>query len=604
MFELFSFFRMSRHSSFRIAFPATLLFCSLIFAALAAWPHPGRADTPQAAEKPNASTAPAQSTPPRATPAKPQTVSPPEAAGDAADKALQAPALLPDFGMADVEAKARSLASTAFENPDGKVPAFLLDISYDQWRKIRFRPQSSLWRDEGPQFEAQFFHPGLFYNRLVAINIVDDGKAEKLAFSPDMFEYGDTALADRVRETPLDFSGFRLHFPIKRGDYKDEIAVFLGATYFRAVTSHSQYGLSGRGLAIDTALAGGEEFPYFREFWLVKPENEAQTMTVYALMDTPSMTGAYRFDITPGDFTVMEVACTLFARKGAKPVQKIGLGALTSMFLFGETENGRSGDYRPEVHDSDGLIFLDADHNWFWSPLANPRRLAINEFRLNNPRGFGLMQRDPLFDHYQDLEARYEMRPSLWVEPKGDWGDGRLELIEIPSEEEIHDNMVAFWVPDKTADTGEVPEGQNAAPKIYPETMSYAYRLVWMAPGANPHGLGWAVATRTARQDDKLRFVIDFEGGELDFLPADTGLSSVVEIPDSVQLIEKQLIKNPITEGWRLVFLVRLPKEDGVLQSIRSAREGAPSLRFKAVLKKGENLPDPLTETWIYDLQL
>ena len=214
------------------------------------------------------------------------------------------------------------------------------------------------------------------------------------------------------------------------------------------------------------------------------------------------------------------------------------------------------------------------------------------------------MQRDPLFDHYQDLEARYEMRPSLWVEPKGDWGDGRLELIEIPSEEEIHDNMVAFWVPDKTADTGEVPEGQNAAPKIYPETMSYAYRLVWMAPGANPHGLGWAVATRTARQDDKLRFGIDFEGGELDFLPADTGLSSVVEIPDSVQLIEKQLIKNPITEGWRLVFLVRLPKEDGVLQSIRSAREGAPSLRFKAVLKKGENLPDPLTETWIYDLQL
>ena len=239
-------------------------------------------------------------------------------------------------------------------------------------------------------------------------------------------------------------------------------------------------------------------------------------MTIYALMDTPSMTGAYRFDITPGDFTVMEVACTLFARKGAKPVQKIGLGALTSMFLFGETENGRSADYRPEVHDSDGLIFLDADLNWFWSPLANPRRLAINEFRLNNPRGFGLMQRDALFDHYQDLEARYEMRPSLWVEPKGDWGEGRLELIEIPSEEEIHDNMVAFWAPDKTADTGEVPEGQDAAPKIYPETMSYAYRLVWMPPGANPHGLGWATATRTSRQDDKLRFVIDFEGGELE----------------------------------------------------------------------------------------
>ena len=177
----------------------------------------------------------------------------------------------PVFGMADVEAKARALAESEFENPDGKVPAFLLDISYDQWRKIRFKPESSLWRDEDSLFEAQFFHPGLFYNRLVSINVVQNGKAEKLAFSPDMFEYGDKALADKIRQIPLDFSGFRLHFPIKNPDYKDEVAVFLGATYFRAVTRDSQYGLSGRGLAIDTALASGEEFPYFREFWLVNP---------------------------------------------------------------------------------------------------------------------------------------------------------------------------------------------------------------------------------------------------------------------------------------------------------------------------------------------
>lgn len=571
-----------------------MLACGLAFAAAAAWPQNGWAapGTSPAAERPDTPTAPARPEPQSPAPAESQTASP------------QLPPSPPAFGMADVEARARALADAPFENPDGKVPAFLLDISYDQWRKLRFRPESSLWRDEDPLFEVQFFHPGLFYNRLVAINVVKDGKAEKLAFSPDMFEYGDKALADRVREAPLDFAGFRLHFPIKNADYKDEVAVFLGATYFRAVTRDSQYGLSGRGLAIDTALASGEEFPYFREFWLVRPESGARSMTVYALMDTPSMTGAYRFEITPGEFTVMDTACTLFTRKGAKPVQKIGLGALTSMFLFGETENGRSGDYRPEVHDSGGLLFLDADLNWFWSPLANPRRLAVNEFRLDNPRGFGLMQRDALFDHYQDLEARYEMRPSLWVEPRGDWGAGRLELIEIPSEEEIHDNMVAFWVPDKTADAGDVPEGQNPAPKIYPETMSYAYRMIWMPPGANPHGLGWAAATRISRQDDRLRFIIDFEGGMLDFLSGDTGMSSVLEVPESAQMLEKQLIKNPVTGGWRLVFLVRLPKEEGVLQSIRAAREGAPSLRFKAVLKKGENLPDPLTETWVYDLQL
>lgn len=512
----------------------------------------------------------------------------------------------PYFGMADVEAKARALADRPFENPDGKVPDFLLNISYDQWRKLRFRQDHSLWRQEDLPFEAQFFHPGLFYNRLVTLNIVEGGAARKLPFSTDMFEYGEESLAQRVRDTPLEFAGFRLHFPIKNPEYKDEVAVFLGATYFRAVSKNSQYGLSGRGLAIDTALPSGEEFPYFREFWLVKPARDAESITVYALMDTPSMTGAYRFVITPGDPTVMDVQCTLFARNGARGVQKIGLGALTSMFLFGETQNGQPGDYRPEVHDSDGLLYRDGDGRWFWSPLANPRRLAINVFRLDNPRGFGLMQRDPVFDHYQDLEARYDLRPSLWVEPRDDWGPGRLELIEIPSVEEIHDNMVAFWVPDKPQSDparGETPADEARA---YPRAMSYAYRLFWMTPGASPHGLGQAVSTRMERnrEGDAMRFLIDFEGRELNALPADTGLTSLIETPDSIPVLEKQLIKNPETGGWRLVFQVRLPKEDGMMQSLKAARDGAPSFRFRAVLKKGENLPDPLTETWVYDLQL
>lgn len=511
------------------------------------------------------------------------------------------------FSLADVEARAAALAARPFENPDGQVPDFLLNISYDQWRKLRFRPDRSLWRQEDLPFEVQFFHPGLFYNRLVTLNIVEGGEARKLPFSTDMFEYGDDGLAARVRSTPLEFAGFRLHFPIKNPDYKDEVAVFLGATYFRAVSKNSQYGLSGRGLAIDTALPGGEEFPYFREFWLVKPAPDAEAMTVYALMDTPSMTGAYRFVITPGDPTVMDVRCTLFARTGARGVQKIGLGALTSMFLFGETQNGQPGDYRPEVHDSDGLLYRDAEGRWFWSPLANPKRLAVNSFRLDNPRGFGLMQRDALFDHYQDMEARYDERPSLWVEPRDEWGPGRLELIEIPSEEEIHDNMVAFWVPDKPVP--DLPEGQNPPPeaqRAYPPSMRYAYRLYWMTPGVSPHGLGRAASTRTSRsaQGDSMRFFIDFEGRELNALPADTGLTSVIEAPDEAPVLEKQLIKNPETGGWRLVFQVRLPKEEGVMQSLKAARDGAPSYRFRAVLKKGENLPDPLTETWVYDLQL
>lgn len=504
------------------------------------------------------------------------------------------------FSLANVEEKARALADKPYENPDGSVPDFLMNISYDQWRKLRFRADHSLWRDQKLPFEVQFFHPGLFYNRLVAINLVEGSDSKKLPFSTDMFEYGDEALAQRIDETPMEFAGFRIHYPINKPNYKDEVAVFLGATYFRAVGKDTQYGLSGRGLAIDTALSSGEEFPYFREFWLVKPAEDAESITIYALMDTPSMTGAYRFVITPGSNTMMDVSCSLFARKGSAGVQKIGLGALTSMFLFGETENGQKGEYRPEVHDTDGLLFQDADGRWFWSPLANPRRLATNTFDLPNPRGFGFMQRDANFDHYQDLEARYDLRPSLWVEPRGDWGQGRLELIEIPSVEEIHDNMVAFWVPDKP----RVDHNGQSTEAPYPPAMSFAYRLLWMPPSAMPHQLGTAESTRTYLQGDTLRFIIDFEGGELDALPADTGLTSVIETPPNMPVLEKQLSKNPVTGGWRLVFQVRPPKEEGMIQSLRAARDGSPALRFRAMLKKGENLPAPLTETWVYDLQM
>ncbi len=362
-----------------------------------------------------------------------------------------APAEFHAFSFVDVKHKAEELASRPFEDPEGQVPDFLLNISYDQWRKIRFRPSESLWRKEGLPFEVQFFHPGLFYNRLVAVNVVDDGRAEKLTFSPSVFEYGDEEFASKVAGTPLDFAGFRIHYNLNTGKYKDEVAVFLGASYFRAVARDGQYGLSARGLAVDTALQSGEEFPYFREFWIEKPREDSDSITVHALLDSPSLAGAYTFTIIPGKETSMDTECVLFLRKD---VQKLGIAPLTSMFLYGETENGRPGDYRPEVHDSDGLLIRTDSGEWTWRPLANPGRLALIPFREENPAGFGLMQRDWVFDHYQDLEARYEKRPSLWIEPRGNWSPGWVELVEIPSELEIHDNMVASWVPGKTAEKG------------------------------------------------------------------------------------------------------------------------------------------------------
>ena len=271
------------------------------------------------------------------------------------------------------------------------------------------------------------------------------------------------------------------------------------------------------------------------------------------------------------------------------------------MFFYGEASNGRNFDYRPEVHNSDGLLFVDGEDHWFWSPVANPKRLAVNTFPLRNPRGFGLMQRDNDFSSYQDLQARYDLRPSLWVVPDGEWGEGSLNLVEIPTEDEMHDNIVAFWSPDKprNKDKPDQPEEELR----YPDMQMYSWKLYWQQPGAVQHDAGKVVSTRISRSSDTITFHIDFAGKALSELPADTGLASIVETPEPIPLLEKKLTHNPVNGGWRLEFKVRLPKEDGVLQSLMSARKGPAMLRFRALLKKGENLPDPLTETWIYDLQ-
>ena len=494
------------------------------------------------------------------------------------------------FSFEEVEDRAEQLASVPFEDPDGSVPEFLLKVSYDQWRKIRFSKERSLWRGQGLPFELQFFHPGLFYNRLVRLNVVYRDSVERIPFSADFFEYGDLEFAEKVKSLSMDFAGFRAHFPLNTADYKDEFVVFLGASYFRAVAKDVQYGLSARGLAIDTAMQSGEEFPYFREFWIEKPESGDVALTVYALLDSPSLTGAYKFVVTPGEETAMDVKSRLFLRKD---VQKLGIAPLTSMFLYGETENGWKGDFRPEVHDSDGLLVKDGEGLLYWRPLANPRRLSLSSQAMERPGGFGLFQRDGSFDHYQDLEARYEKRPSLWIEPK-DWGRGKVELVEIPSEEEIHDNIVAYWVPEKT-----VMDDKSS----YPKSMDFEYTMRWIPPAVSVHPLGFASATRIAAGSipDSVKFVVDFDGGDLSDIPSDIGLTSVVTLEKGARLLEKQLMKNEVTGGWRLVFQVAKEADESIKTLFPSSHH--PSVRITALLKRGENIPDPLTEIWTYDLR-
>ena len=507
---------------------------------------------------------------------------------------IQAP-----FDLPDVESKARSLAAKPFQDTAGGVPDFLLKVSYDQWREIRFRPEKSQWREEELPFELQFFHPGLFYNKMVIINLVTEDGVRELPFSPDLFSYGENDFQQKVASAKLSFAGFRIHYPLNKPDYKDEVAVFLGASYFRAVGKGIQYGLSARGIALDTALPSGEEFPFFQEYWIVKPNASSKKLTVFALLNSPSCTGAYKFVIIPGPETVIIADCTIFLRK---EVAKLGIAPLTSMFLYGETENGMPGDYRPEVHDSDGLLIRTSEGNYIWRPLANQRRLGVSTFKANNLQGFGLLQRDGVFDHYQDLEARYEMRPSLWIQPIGKWGNGQVELIEIPSEKEINDNIVAFYVPAKKVEVG--PDGKPIPPKpdAIKEPKRFSYIMRWMKHQGKSVPVAEAVATRFAKgkTDRHKRTIVDFEGALINQLPADTGLSTEIAVGEGARLVEKQLMKNEVTGGWRLAFEIMLDARDDLKSAfIDTSRV----VKLSALLKKGDNIPDPLSVNWTYHLQ-
>ena len=414
---------------------------------------------------------------------------------------------LPPFTFAAVERLAQDRASKPYRNRSTKLPDEIAKLSYDEYHDIRFQRTSSLWYDRA-LFEVQFFHRGFNFDRRVNIAEVSGGVARPVLYNPAMFDFGPRF--PKVTLPPdLGFAGFRIHYPLNTPAYKDELIVFLGATYFRVLGRNQVYGQSARGLAIDTGAASGEEFPYFTDFWLVKPDPTARTMTIYALLDSPGIAGAYQFDVRPGTTTQVQVTAELYPRR---QIAKLGIAPLTSMYLYGENSgNRRFDDYRPEVHDSDGLMTERGTGEWMWRPLVNPKDLRVNRFMDERPRGFGLVQRDRDFNHYQDNDARFERRPSLFVEPLGDWGKGGVELVEIPSDEEIHDNVVAYWVPD--------------APVEPQKPMTFTYLLsAYTGTTQWPPG-GKVIATHFSRIVNGTtvvpgvrRVMVDFAGGDLDTL--------------------------------------------------------------------------------------
>ena len=469
------------------------------------------------------------------------------------------------FSVKLLQDRTRQLATRAYAPATTALPAALKDLTYDQYRDIRFKPSEALWLDHAP-FSVQLFHRGFFYKSPVRVFEVANNQARELRYSAALFDFGANAVNAEKFSPTLGFGGLRLHTALNKKSVLDELITFLGASYFRAVGRGMNYGLSARGLAIATGNEEGEEFPRFSEFYLERPAG-AHAVTVHAVLDSPSLTGVYSFTIRPGAATIIDVIASLYARRD---VDKIGIAPLTSMFYFAANDRATVDDFRPEVHDSDGLMIWNGNGEWIWRPLVNPLRLRMSTFLDHNPRGFGLMQRNRNFNDYQDLEAHYETRPSVWVEPVGEWGEGGVTLVEIPTAEEVNDNIVAFWRPKAPLATGAEWHG--------------AYRLHWCRElDITANRLASTLSTRVGHGADKdaRKFVVEFAG---DTLPKNTDPSinplvttSRGEIKNIVTLF------NDVAARWRVVFEL--------------VPEGDDPIELRCLLTRDGH---PLTESWSY----
>lgn len=457
---------------------------------------------------------------------------------------------------------ARELAQTPFKEPP-KAPESLTKLNKATYGQIEFQQNEAIWGRSPTRFSIQLFAPGFLFEDLVDIDVVENGRAYPVRVSESTFKVPDPVLA-RVLAQVGKYAGIRLHYPLNGDEREDEFIVFQGASYFRAVSKGQRYGLSARGLAIDVAQGKGEEQPLFRRFWIERPSLHHEAIVVHALLDSKSVSGAYRFGIYPGAPTRIDIDAILFPRRD---IQHVGLAPLTSMFMHGPLDQPDVPDYRPAVHDSEALAMATGNGERLWRPLNNPRKLQISAFMDENPRGFGLVQRQRQFACYQDLGGQYERRPSAWVEPLGDWGKGQVELFEIPSDAEVNDNILAFWRPAQGLHKGR--------------PHAYSYRLTW--PNDAPPAAGGVRIVRSAggRQmlADNKEIVIDYKNLEADEIKAIQVDASISE----GRILGSRITPNPHIGGAR-VFVNFNPEKADVSE-------------LRVQLKTEDQ---PVAATWLY----
>jgi periplasmic glucans biosynthesis protein len=466
------------------------------------------------------------------------------------------------FSLETLQEDAKRRAGGAYVPQKNSLPAALDKLSPEQYRSIHFNPDAGIWRTDKLPFRLELLRAAYKLPTAVTVSTVEDGMAKDLVATPAMFQITGATSAQLGKVT-LPLSGFRIRSRINSNKIWDEFLVFQGASYFRAVAKNLLYGLSARGLAVNTGEPSGEEFPAFTHFWIERPGPRATAIVIYALLESESATGAYKFTVKPGIETLTDVELTLFPRT---EMRVVGIAPLTSMFLFDETNRGHLDDYRPEVHDSDGLQITTKTGEMIFRPLANPLKLQVSAFTTQVPQGFGLVQRSRQQSDFQDFDAQYERRPSAWITPHGDWGTGAVELVEIPSGRETNDNIVAFWRPSQTFTPGHPAQ--------------FAYNVTWTDEPGLPKGMGKIVATRSGASIDRKRrvFLLDIVGAgeKLDGLRLDLGSSAGA-------ISNASLISNNELHGLRASFEID-PKDAELIE-----------LRLRVM--RGDT---PVSETWLY----
>lgn len=391
----------------------------------------------------NAATALAAGSAFAATPAQAQSDAEAQASANADATAEAVPTT---FDFEEVAAIAAERASTIYTQPVADQVGSFANLNYDQYRGIRFRRGADPLGGHG-RFAMDLLPPGSIFYEPINISIVNDGVPQKLVFDPHLLDFDPSQFpdgADLDTVGGMGWSGFRLRTVLNRPGLMDEFLVFQGASYFRAVARGTLYGLSARGLAIKTGSPQGEEFPLFTDFWIHRPAETSDWVRIHAVLDSKSVTAAFQFDVNPGAVTMVRHRVAIFPRV---ELRETGIAPLTSMFWFSPASRRAVDDYRPAVHDSDGLQMHTGAGQALWRSLTAPSTLQISSFVDNNPAGFGLVQRNREFETYQDAEAMYHLRPSVWIQPEGDWGEGEVRLIEIPVQNEFNDNIVSYWLP-------------------------------------------------------------------------------------------------------------------------------------------------------------